>query len=517
MFRVVLVVLSVVFFACSGAPPRITLDDLRAMNPTAAVEKSCDRVHGDQGELHLSVRRGDENVHFFEDSGERMIEAARDEKAIITVYEPDSAACVANAQANANRTTKQASYRYGVVWTISAPQGDLPRIRLPEETRSALESSLRTECSSAPVSVNKGVLGQTLTTTTDPNQRLKKAQEITDIIRRTLRGSVNELLVCGGLGCKTVNEMRAQLGQPALDPNAESPIDSPAAQFAGGAGAALPGVLAPGGAIVTQALIDQGVLPKGTRWAQAGKGAMELGAGGLELFIAADGAIAGGGMMLTGGGAVVGAPLAMGSVALGANAIGTMCTGAKTLTIALFRWEEETPPSAPSSQPATSTPSTSPPAQPAAKPAAQPPQAAPAKPAVKPAVKPAQAAQAKTSGTGASGKPIDPKDIKGAQPFGKEGRPGHPFAHGVSRDDIASVINDPKSAMYRGTNTSTPPRPIDFYHRDGTTVITEQGDPTRVITAFGRLSTKNASGQPILRGTGKPSNAAPSGVFTKLR
>jgi hypothetical protein len=127
------------------------------------------------------------------------------------------------------------------------------------------------------------------------------------------------------------------------------------------------------------------------------------------------------------------------------------------------------------------------------------------------------AVQGPGSGSGAPGKPIDPKDIKGARPFGKEGRPGHPFAHGVSREDIASVINDLKSAMYRGTNTSNPPRPVDFYHRDGTTVVTEQGDPTRVITAFGRLSSKSANGQPIPRGTGKPSNPTPSGTFTQLR
>lgn len=125
--------------------------------------------------------------------------------------------------------------------------------------------------------------------------------------------------------------------------------------------------------------------------------------------------------------------------------------------------------------------------------------------------------QASPSSAEGSKKLVKPQDIKGARPFGQGGRPGHPFGHGVGPEDIASIINDPKSAMYRGNKTSNPPRPVDFYHRDGTTVITEQGDPTRVITAFGRLATKNSKGQPIPRGTGKASNPVPSGDFTRLR
>jgi RHS repeat-associated protein len=112
---------------------------------------------------------------------------------------------------------------------------------------------------------------------------------------------------------------------------------------------------------------------------------------------------------------------------------------------------------------------------------------------------------------------IKPEDITGARPFGKDGRPGHPFAHGVSREDIASIINDKATAMYRGTNDSKTPRPVDFYHRDGTTVVTEQGEPTRVITAFGRLSTKDDRGRPVVRGDGKPANPNPKGQFDRLR
>jgi hypothetical protein len=69
--------------------------------------------------------------------------------------------------------------------------------------------------------------------------------------------------------------------------------------------------------------------------------------------------------------------------------------------------------------------------------------------------------------------------------------------------------------MYRGNNDAG--RPVDFYHRDGTTVVTEQGDPTRVITAFGKLATKDGIGRPIIRGSGKPSNSLPNSPMTRLR
>jgi hypothetical protein len=114
------------------------------------------------------------------------------------------------------------------------------------------------------------------------------------------------------------------------------------------------------------------------------------------------------------------------------------------------------------------------------------------------------------------GAKVNAKDIKGARPYGPDGRPGHPDAHGVSRQDQANIINDPKSTLYRGTNANN--RPVDHYHRDGTTVVTEQGEPTRVITAFGTLATKDGKGRPITRGTGKPANPLPNGgPFEKLR
>ncbi|WP_257454316.1 hypothetical protein [Archangium lipolyticum] len=114
------------------------------------------------------------------------------------------------------------------------------------------------------------------------------------------------------------------------------------------------------------------------------------------------------------------------------------------------------------------------------------------------------------------GAKVDAKDIKGTRPHGPDGRPGHPDAHGVSRQDQADIINDPKTTVHRGLNANG--RPVDRYHRDGTTVITEPGDPARVITAFGKLATKDNKGRPIQRGTGKPANPVPNGgPYERLR
>ncbi|HYO59286.1 hypothetical protein [Archangium sp.] len=86
----------------------------------------------------------------------------------------------------------------------------------------------------------------------------------------------------------------------------------------------------------------------------------------------------------------------------------------------------------------------------------------------------------------------------------------------MSRQDQADIINDPKTTLHRGTNANG--RPVDHYHRDGTTVVTEQGEPARVITAFGALATKDNKGRPIKRGTGKPANPVPNGgPYEKLR
>lgn len=130
------------------------------------------------------------------------------------------------------------------------------------------------------------------------------------------------------------------------------------------------------------------------------------------------------------------------------------------------------------------------------------------------------AATSQTSGTHLeqpnASQRVTAKDIKGARPYGPDGRPGHPDAHGVTRQDQADIINDPKTTVHRGTNANG--RPVDHYHRDGTTVITEQGDPTHVITAFGKLSTKDKKGRPIQRGAGTPANPAPNGgPYEKLR
>jgi hypothetical protein len=170
---------------------------------------------------------------------------------------------------------------------------------------------------------------------------------------------------------------------PAENPEPEARLaDHPVAQFTGGltAGAAI-GVV-PGGSLVADAAIEDGVLGKGTRIACVGKAIGEIGSGIGQIVLGCGGIEGGGALTATGGGALVGIPVLVTSVGLVANGAVTFCNGAKNLTLVLLREEEASSQPPPASQPPKSPPSP-PPAEtppPAAKPAvtaAPPPPAAP--------------------------------------------------------------------------------------------------------------------------------------------
>jgi hypothetical protein len=128
------------------------------------------------------------------------------------------------------------------------------------------------------------------------------------------------------------------------------------------------------------------------------------------VFIGADGAIIGGGMSLTGGGAIAGVPLCIGSVALAVNGAVTAWHGVKSLTVLLCRWEDL--PAAGASAPAESSPSAAPAPTPTTPPVAKPAQApAAAQPAPNPA-KPAPKAGSSTPSTGQT--PALPPKRRGA-------------------------------------------------------------------------------------------------------
>ncbi|EDX77567.1 hypothetical protein MC7420_2891 [Coleofasciculus chthonoplastes PCC 7420] len=84
--------------------------------------------------------------------------------------------------------------------------------------------------------------------------------------------------------------------------------------------------------------------------------------------------------------------------------------------------------------------------------------------------------------------PVDPKDIKGAQPVEGSGTAGHARSkHGVSNQTQAEILNNPER-IFSGRNKNG--REVDIYYKDGSIVITEAGRKNSVITAYGSVSSK---------------------------
>jgi hypothetical protein len=166
---------------------------------------------------------------------------------------------------------------------------------------------------------------------------------------------------------------------PVVEPT--PPLEDPLAQFGGGfgSGASIGAVpLGPNGADVA---IQLRLLPNGTYWARVGRVCGEAAVGIGQIAVGCTGMSAGAGMTTTGGGAAVGVPMIVDSLAIAANGCATTLHAAGD-GYALFR--DGTPPEAPP-----------PPSQvkllaPKPKPVAQ----APVATAPAPAAKPAQAPRA---------------------------------------------------------------------------------------------------------------------------
>ncbi len=83
---------------------------------------------------------------------------------------------------------------------------------------------------------------------------------------------------------------------------------------------------------------------------------------------------------------------------------------------------------------------------------------------------------------------IKPKEIKGSRPVTPGASPGHPDSkHGVKVEVQAEIMNKPDK-IYSGINKNG--RYVDIYYKDGSAVITEQGNKGRVISAYGNVTTK---------------------------
>ncbi|MBK9260030.1 MAG: HNH endonuclease [Polyangiaceae bacterium] len=167
-------------------------------------------------------------------------------------------------------------------------------------------------------------------------------------------------------------------------------LEDPRVQFGGGlvSGGAIGAV--PLGSAGAEVAIQLRLLPKGTYWAQVGRACGEIVVGTGQIAIGCAGMGAGAGMSSTGGGAIVGVPIAAGSFAIATNGCATLGNGVRNVGQLL---SEGAPPDAP---PAPSQVKL---LEPKAKPAAQAPVAAAPKPAAKPAAQAPPAAPTKTTTT----------------------------------------------------------------------------------------------------------------------
>ena len=84
---------------------------------------------------------------------------------------------------------------------------------------------------------------------------------------------------------------------------------------------------------------------------------------------------------------------------------------------------------------------------------------------------------------------IKPTEIKGSQPAEGRKTSGHARSkHDVKPEVQAEIMNNPER-IFSGKNSNG--RYVDIYYKNGSVVITEQGDKESVITAYGLISNKN--------------------------
>lgn len=80
---------------------------------------------------------------------------------------------------------------------------------------------------------------------------------------------------------------------------------------------------------------------------------------------------------------------------------------------------------------------------------------------------------------------IKPNEIKGSNPVAPNKSPGHSYSkHKVEPEVQTEIMNKPER-VFSGKNDNG--RFVDIYYKNGSVVITEQGDKGRVITAYGLI------------------------------
>ncbi len=84
---------------------------------------------------------------------------------------------------------------------------------------------------------------------------------------------------------------------------------------------------------------------------------------------------------------------------------------------------------------------------------------------------------------------IEPKEIKGANPSAPGKSPGHAGPKHKVKPEVQAEIMNNSERIFSGKriNKDGSQRYVDVYYKNGSAVITEQGDKGRVITAYGLI------------------------------
>ncbi|MBK9260317.1 MAG: hypothetical protein IPM54_10820 [Polyangiaceae bacterium] len=121
-------------------------------------------------------------------------------------------------------------------------------------------------------------------------------------------------------------------------------LEDPRVQFGGGLVSGGASGAVPFGSAGAEVAIQLRLLPKGTYWAQVGRACGEIAVGTGQIVLGCTGMGAGAGMSSTGGGAIVGVPIAAGSFAIATNGCATLANGVRNAGQLL---SEGAPPDAP--------------------------------------------------------------------------------------------------------------------------------------------------------------------------
>ncbi len=309
-----------------------TVQALHDLNPAAEIIDTCVRIP--------TVESGTSVAAFKRSTGETVSDRDRDKfeqfaetADVFYLYDP-----------NAPRQTPQRlpwPYEHMTCDTLSSPKTPpLPKgmveIPISQAMREALVAtltardpdespSLLSELTKQPV--EKRFLAQAgPSLMTLPPMR---AKEQLDEVSQMLRDSIRQAL-------PTIPRQNVH------GPTGEqiSIIDTKTGQVIGGALSGVPGVVVPGGALITDAIIASGIMPQPTREFMVGKGGVEIVGGLVQVFVGGSTAIGGAGATATGGGAIVGVPVCVAGVALATNGAITFLNGAKTVIVAVCHWNE---------------------------------------------------------------------------------------------------------------------------------------------------------------------------------